>query len=105
MVVATGLTRLARGDDEVLRLVRGRRVGLLAHPASVDARLRHAEDIVRELTAAGLTARVADETLPDQYVVIATKAAPATQPKATAMDSAAKAEAWSRVLASIRKPS
>lgn len=62
-----------------------------------------AEVIVRELTAAGLTARVADETLPDQYVVIATKAAPATQPKAPAMDSAAQAEAWSRVLASVPK--
>ncbi len=33
-----------------------------------------AEDIVRELTAAGLTARVAEETLPDQYIVIGTKA-------------------------------
>lgn len=34
-----------------------------------------AEDVVRELTAAGLNARVAEETLPDQYVVIAMKGA------------------------------
>src|SRR5687768_12270863 len=51
MGVATGLTRLACGDEEVLKLVRGRRVGLLAHPASVDVRLRHDEDIVRECGA------------------------------------------------------
>ncbi len=47
MSVATGLERLASDEQDVVKLVRGRRVGLLAHPASVDARLRHAEDIVR----------------------------------------------------------
>ncbi len=55
MRVATGLTRLARDEQAVVKLVRGRRVGLLAHPASVDERLRHAEDIVR---AAGADLRV-----------------------------------------------
>ena len=45
--VLTGLERLARNDPQVLALVRGRRVGLLAHPASVDARLVHAEAVVR----------------------------------------------------------
>jgi uncharacterized protein YbbC (DUF1343 family) len=46
--VRTGLERLAQGDPEVVRLVRGRRVGLLAHPASVDTRLVSALAIVRQ---------------------------------------------------------
>jgi uncharacterized protein YbbC (DUF1343 family) len=45
--VSTGLERLAQGDPEVVRLVRGRRIGLLAHPASVDARFVSALQIVR----------------------------------------------------------
>jgi len=45
--VATGLCRLASDEHEVVKLVRGRRIGLFAHPASVDFRLRHAEDLVR----------------------------------------------------------
>jgi uncharacterized protein YbbC (DUF1343 family) len=45
-VVQTGLDRLV--VEEFARL-RGRRVGLVAHPASVDARLRHASEL---LTAA-----------------------------------------------------
>lgn len=48
--VETGLARLSSLDAEVVSLVRGRRVGLLAHPASVDASLRHAESV---LAAAG----------------------------------------------------
>lgn len=44
--VRTGLDRLAQGDDGVLRALRGRRVGLLAHAASVDGQLRHAQSIV-----------------------------------------------------------
>jgi uncharacterized protein YbbC (DUF1343 family) len=44
--VRTGLDRLAHADPAVVRLVRGRRVGLLAHAASVDAELRHAQEIV-----------------------------------------------------------
>jgi uncharacterized protein YbbC (DUF1343 family) len=44
--VRTGLDRLAQNDEAVLRLVRGRRVGLLAHAASVDAELRQAEALV-----------------------------------------------------------
>lgn len=44
--VATGLDRLAGGDDDVVRLVRGRRVGLVAHPASVTAGLVHARDVL-----------------------------------------------------------
>lgn len=47
MRVASGLDRVASGD---VRL-RGMRVGLLAHPASVDARLRHARWIVAEAGA------------------------------------------------------
>ncbi len=50
MRVASGLDRLARGDEAAVSLVRGARVGLLSHPASVDAELRHAEEI---LTRAG----------------------------------------------------
>lgn len=46
MPVATGLELLSRGEPDVVKLVRGRRVGLLAHPASVDRALRHADAIV-----------------------------------------------------------
>src|SRR5947209_491165 len=41
--VATGLDRLVAADFAPLR---GRRVGLVTHPAAVDARLRHAADLV-----------------------------------------------------------
>lgn len=44
--VETGLDRIARGDDSVLKLLRGRKTGLLAHPASVDSKLRHARDVL-----------------------------------------------------------
>jgi uncharacterized protein YbbC (DUF1343 family) len=40
--VLTGLERIAQGDDAVLSRLRGRRLGLCAHPASVDSQLRHA---------------------------------------------------------------
>lgn len=46
MTVETGLDRLANGDPEVVRLVRGRRVGLVAHPASVTRSLVHARRVV-----------------------------------------------------------
>ena len=46
--VQTGLDRIVAGDPEPHRLVRGRRIGLLGHAASVDSRLRPA--------AAGLVA-------------------------------------------------
>lgn len=46
LAVATGLERIATGDEEVLRRLRGRRLGLLAHPASVDSRLRHAHRVL-----------------------------------------------------------
>lgn len=45
--VATGLERIAARDAEALRAVRGR-AGLLAHPASVDARLRHARFVLAD---------------------------------------------------------
>lgn len=38
--VRTGLDRIADGDPDALRLVAGRNVGLLAHAASVDRKLR-----------------------------------------------------------------
>jgi uncharacterized protein YbbC (DUF1343 family) len=44
--VRTGLDRLAHADPAVVRALRGRRVGLLAHAASVDAQLHHAQEIV-----------------------------------------------------------
>lgn len=47
MSVLTGLDRLAMGDEVVAGVVRGRRVGVLAHPASVTSRLVHALDVVR----------------------------------------------------------
>ncbi|MBW2536417.1 MAG: DUF1343 domain-containing protein [Deltaproteobacteria bacterium] len=46
--VIPGIERLA---DEHARLVRGRRVGLVAHPASVDRRLRHSLDVLRDAGA------------------------------------------------------
>jgi uncharacterized protein YbbC (DUF1343 family) len=52
--VATGLDRVAAGDEAVLKLLRGRKLGLLAHPASVDRRLRHAHAVLR---AAGCDVR------------------------------------------------
>jgi uncharacterized protein YbbC (DUF1343 family) len=47
-IVATGLDRIALGDDAVLKHLVGRRIGLLAHPASVDARLKHAIQVLTE---------------------------------------------------------
>jgi uncharacterized protein YbbC (DUF1343 family) len=46
MRVLTGLDRIARGDTHVLSLLRGK-VGLVAHPASVDHRLVHAREVLR----------------------------------------------------------
>jgi uncharacterized protein YbbC (DUF1343 family) len=54
MAVETGLDRIAEGDLAALSLLRGRKLGLLAHPASVDRRLRHAH---RVLLAAGCEVR------------------------------------------------
>lgn len=51
MSVRTGLDRIARGDADALRLVRGRRIGLVAHPASVDASLRHAVSVCTDAGA------------------------------------------------------
>ena len=46
MSVLDGLSRLACDDEGVAKLVAGRRVGLLAHPASVDTALCHAEEVL-----------------------------------------------------------
>jgi uncharacterized protein YbbC (DUF1343 family) len=54
MRVATGLDRLAADEPEVLGRLRGLRLGLVAHPASVDARLRHARQVFHD---AGLDLR------------------------------------------------
>jgi uncharacterized protein YbbC (DUF1343 family) len=50
--VLTGLERIAEGDESVLGLLRGKRLGLCAHPASVDRHLRHARHVME---ARGLT--------------------------------------------------
>jgi uncharacterized protein YbbC (DUF1343 family) len=50
MKVATGLDRIADDDPAALYTVRGT-VGLLAHPASVDHRYRHAREVLREAGA------------------------------------------------------
>ena len=55
MTVQTGLDRVTAGDEEALRVLRGRKLGLVAHPASVDRRLRHAHAV---LAAAGCDVRV-----------------------------------------------
>ena len=49
--VRTGLDRLTDGDSKTTRLVAGRRIGLLAHAASVDRDYRHALDVLREAGA------------------------------------------------------
>lgn len=45
--VQTGLDRLAAHEPEVVSLLRGAKVGLLAHAASVDAELRPADEVLR----------------------------------------------------------
>jgi uncharacterized protein YbbC (DUF1343 family) len=60
MAVLTGLDRIAAREAEALNLVQGRRVGLLAHPASVDGALRHAETVL-EHAGARLAARFGPE--------------------------------------------
>jgi uncharacterized protein YbbC (DUF1343 family) len=55
MTVESGLDRIASGDPDVLRRLRGRRLALLAHPASVDRTLRHVHAV---LLAAGCDVRV-----------------------------------------------
>ena len=45
-VVRVGLERLAEGQDEVLR---GKRIGLIVHAASVTAEGRHAIDVLSDL--------------------------------------------------------
>ena len=42
----TGLDRIADGDSKATRLVQGRRIGLLAHAASVDRTLRTAATVL-----------------------------------------------------------
>lgn len=49
-VVATGLDRIADDEPDALFLLRGR-VALLAHPASVDHRYRHAREVLVEAGA------------------------------------------------------
>lgn len=51
MSVLTGLDLLAARDPEALALVRGRRIGLVAHPASVDRSLRHAISVLTDAGA------------------------------------------------------
>lgn len=49
--VRTGLDRIAEGDSDALSLVAGRKVGLLAHAASVDRRLRSASWVLHQAGA------------------------------------------------------
>jgi len=46
--VQTGLDRVAAGDRAALASLRGRKLGLLSHPAAVDHRLRHAHAVLRD---------------------------------------------------------
>jgi uncharacterized protein YbbC (DUF1343 family) len=45
--VQTGLDRVAAADSAAIALLRGRKLGLLSHPAAVDHRLRHAHAVLR----------------------------------------------------------
>lgn len=49
--VRTGLDRIADGDSDAVRLVAGRNIGLLAHAASVDRRLRPAASVLEQAGA------------------------------------------------------
>jgi len=49
--VRTGLDRIAGGDSKATRLLAGRRIGLLAHAASIDCSFRHALEVVHEAGA------------------------------------------------------
>jgi uncharacterized protein YbbC (DUF1343 family) len=49
--VRTGLDRIADGDSDAVRLVAGRKVGLLAHAASVDRTLRSAASVLQQAGA------------------------------------------------------
>ena len=49
--VRTGLDRIADGDSDAVRLVAGRKVGLLAHAASVDRSLRSTVSVLRHAGA------------------------------------------------------
>lgn len=49
--VRTGLDRIAQGETAAVAAVRGRTIGLVAHPASVDARLQHAERVLKDAGA------------------------------------------------------
>ncbi len=47
-MVLTGLQRIASDEDKILKQLVGRRLGLLAHSASVDASFRHAVQVMEE---------------------------------------------------------
>jgi uncharacterized protein YbbC (DUF1343 family) len=49
--VRTGLDRIAVGDADAVARVRGKTIGLLAHPASVDSRFVHAERVLKKAGA------------------------------------------------------
>jgi uncharacterized protein YbbC (DUF1343 family) len=72
-----------------LRLLRGRRVGLLAHQASVDARLEHAVTLLGDVRGARLTALFAPEHglwgAPQDHATIATERDPSTGLRATSL--------------------
>ena len=74
MRVATGLERLL-ADDRVLR---GRRVGLIANPTTVDAELRHAVDLLAARSSVTLTALFGPEhgVRGDAQDMISVEAAP-----------------------------
>jgi uncharacterized protein YbbC (DUF1343 family) len=62
---SAAVSRVQSGLDVLLRhrlgLLRGRRFGVLAHQASVDARLQHAVDLLRDVRGARLSALFAPE--------------------------------------------
>lgn len=49
--VQTGLDRIASDDSDAVRLIRGRKVGLLGHAASVDCKLRAASVVLADAGA------------------------------------------------------
>jgi uncharacterized protein YbbC (DUF1343 family) len=84
--VSSGLDVLLHGQ---LKLLRGRRFGLLAHQASVDARLEHAITLLRDVRGAKMTALFAPEHglwgAPQDHATIATDRDPVTGMRVTSL--------------------
>jgi uncharacterized protein YbbC (DUF1343 family) len=89
----SGVPSVSSGLDvllhDQLKLLRGRRFGLLAHQASVDGRLEHAITLLRDVRGARMTALFAPEHglwgAPQDHATIATDRDPVTGMRVTSL--------------------